>query len=211
MSCAVPDDIANAGNCVHKMVTPRVVDIGRKFFDCDALNGVELENNLKCGALQGSHWEQRYVSTEFMTSYSQHKMIVSALTLALFEDSGWYHANYSAADSLRPGVDFGFRQGCAFAVEKCIYSSAGTLQGRGNPPHYYPSVRGMPQSNAVCTTDRVGIGYVALSTYTSALPTQYQYFAGQPTVGGNLDVADYCPMIQLYSNARCDDTSNNEV
>ena len=75
-------------NFVHRIVTPTVVLAARAHFGCDDLAGAELENHLTtpCG-MMGSHWEQRVLDTELMSSWMQHTGIVSALTLALHEDS----------------------------------------------------------------------------------------------------------------------------
>ena len=69
-------------------MTPTVVLAARAHFGCDDLAGAELENHLTtpCGPM-GSHWEQRVLDTELMSSWMQHTGIVSALTLALHEDS----------------------------------------------------------------------------------------------------------------------------
>ena len=42
--------------------------------------------------------------------------VVSALTLAALEDSGWYRVEYSQAQPLLHGR----RQGCAFLEEPCV-------------------------------------------------------------------------------------------
>ena len=38
----------------------------------------------------------------------------------MFQDSGWYNTNLSAADPLIPGVHWGYKQGCNFATAKCV-------------------------------------------------------------------------------------------
>lgn len=51
---------------------------------------------LSCNA--GSHWEQRILQTELMAPIVTGSTIhVSPMTLAAFEDSGWYTADYSQA------------------------------------------------------------------------------------------------------------------
>ena len=42
-----------------------------------------------------SHWEERIFNNEVMTSNSDSENpVISRITLALFEDSGWYRPNY---------------------------------------------------------------------------------------------------------------------
>ncbi len=47
---------------------------------------------------------------EFMTGTADLSSVYSAITLALFEDSGWYQANYTRAQRL----EWGNLMGCAF-------------------------------------------------------------------------------------------------
>ena len=89
----------------HKLIkTPKVLEVARKHFGCPTLAGVELEDDGGSGSA-GSHWEKRQMFTEFMCANpSGFQNVKSSLTLALMEDSGWYKANYSAADVLRCGL-----------------------------------------------------------------------------------------------------------
>lgn len=145
---------------------------------------------------------------QLMSSYRQQVMRISALELAVLEDSGWYTANYSAADGLLPFADYGFQQGCDFATQKCLTTVSGSLVGQGSPPHFYGDTRDSGTGTAACTTDRVSVGYVQIGTYSSSLPSQYQYFASLPKQGGSLQEADFCPLIQPYSNRQCTNPSD---
>lgn len=52
----------------------------------------------------GSHWEERILETEIMAPVvGSNKIHISPMTLATFEDSGWYTANYSMTGSYIPG------------------------------------------------------------------------------------------------------------
>ena len=192
-------------NCVHRIVTPTVKLAARAHFGCDSLAGAELENHLTtpCGPM-GSHWEQRVLNTELMGSYVQHTALISAMTLALHEDSGWYKANYDATapharNTWRAG-DWGFKQGCAFATAKCLDSSSTPpTPVAASPPHFYGAAHA--SSSLVCSSDRAFAGYVAVVDNAANLPTQYQYFSSAPKKGGNLDALDYCPSAQPYSNS----------
>lgn len=212
MSCSLPNNMPPyklVSDCVHKLVTPRVMDAVREFFDCPTLNGAELENQLTSPCdLQGSHWEQRIFNTELMSSYTQHIMRISAVTLAVFEDSGWYVGNYSNIDGWRSSLDWGYHQGCAFATDKCIDAQG---NGLGNPPHFYSTDRAISgaSGNAVCTTDRLAMGYVDVGTYSGALSSQYQYFSDPKAGGLGPNVLDYCPAIQYYNNRICGSASSN--
>ena len=78
------------GDCVARISTPRVKAAARAFFNCDTLEGAELENqDTSAGFVQGSHWEARTLGGEFMAAYSSAGAKISPITLAVFEDSGW--------------------------------------------------------------------------------------------------------------------------
>ena len=81
-------------NCLFKVTSPAVLAKGRAYFGCDTLNGVELENQPTAGgcSLIGSHWEQRILASDLMASTSDGSgtVVISPMTLAIFEDSGWY-------------------------------------------------------------------------------------------------------------------------
>ena len=131
-----------------------------------------------------------------MASTSAHHAVYSTLTLAALEDSGWYRANYSVAQPLLWGRD----RGCAFATGECIAPSSGApLDGR----HFCNEAM-----QAGCTTDLRARGYCNMVTYSSALPAGYRHFGADPTQGGSLSVADYCPFYQSWSNGACDDAAN---
>lgn len=137
---------------------------------------------------------------------SQRSPLNLTLCLSHLQDSGWYTANYSAADGLLPGADWGFQQGCSFALDKCLYESGGQLVGQGVPPHFYSTDRNTGLSNAVCMPDRSAVAYVSITTGGS-VPVQFQYFPDPTMAGGAPTVADYCPFIQGYSNRLCTDAS----
>ncbi|EYB88154.1 hypothetical protein Y032_0252g247 [Ancylostoma ceylanicum] len=78
---------------VYMIVTPKVREEARKYFHCDSLEGAEIENQGGSGT-SGSHWEKRVFENEAMSGVATQVYAVSRLTLALFEDSGWYKVNY---------------------------------------------------------------------------------------------------------------------
>ncbi|KAG3098057.1 WD repeat- and FYVE domain-containing protein 4 [Phytophthora cactorum] len=94
------------GVTVSKIVTPQVVQQIKQHFNCfdwtDA--GLELENGDKGGSSFSSHWEKRVVMNEYMSAISAYDPVYSALTLALFADSGWYEVSFSQAQPLPWGL-----------------------------------------------------------------------------------------------------------
>lgn len=104
------------GNTVSKIITPNVVSKIKEHFNCQNWPnvGAELENHGGSGTA-GSHWEKRIYFNEFMTGTSSANPKYSAISLALFEDSGWYRVDYSASEIL----DWGYQMGCDFAYGEC--------------------------------------------------------------------------------------------
>ena len=96
------------------IITPKVVDFAKKYFNCDEINGVELESQ---DNLTSSHWEARILLGEYMTSspYTPEQ-VISEFTLSLLEDSGWYKVNYFTGGLMR----FGKNKGCEFLNKDCV-------------------------------------------------------------------------------------------
>jgi len=107
------------GGLSVKMITsPRVVAFAQFHYRCPSLIGVELE-----GRDYGSHWEERIAGDELMSPLTTRVMPLSALTLALLQDSGWYQVNFEAAQRWR----WGWHRGCDFVTKPCSESSWGDL------------------------------------------------------------------------------------
>ncbi|XP_048650194.1 leishmanolysin-like peptidase isoform X2 [Marmota marmota marmota] len=165
---------------VYLLVTPRVVDEARKHFNCPILEGMELENQGGMGT-ELNHWEKRLLENEAMTGSHTQNRVLSRITLALMEDTGWYKANYSMAEKL----DWGRGMGCDFVRKSCKFWIDQQRQKQDQ------------RAVAVCN----------LQKFPKPLPPEYQYFdelSGIPTedlpyYGGSVEIADYCPFSQEFS------------
>ena len=95
------------------ITTPKVVNFAKKYYNCNQIDGVELEDQHD---IPWSHWEARILLGEYMTSspYTPEQ-VVSEFTLALLEDSGWYQVNYFTGGLMR----FGKNRGCNFLNNDC--------------------------------------------------------------------------------------------
>jgi hypothetical protein len=100
------------------MITPKVLEHAKKYFNCNNIDGVELEDQGGRGS-SVSHWEQRILLGEYMGAVIyQEEMVISEFTLAALEDSGWYKVNYYTGGLMR----FGKNKGCKFLENLCINS-----------------------------------------------------------------------------------------
>ena len=73
--------------------TPKVLEAAAQHFGCSSIDGIELENQGGEGSV-GSHWEARIMLGDYMISTDYPEIVISDISLALFEDSGWYEVNY---------------------------------------------------------------------------------------------------------------------
>jgi len=73
--------------------TPKVIEYAKKHFNCDNITGIELENQESDENNIGNHWEARIMLGDYMISEQYEESVISDITLAVFEDSGWYQVN----------------------------------------------------------------------------------------------------------------------
>ncbi|KAJ3672797.1 hypothetical protein LUZ60_006171 [Juncus effusus] len=178
------------GRTVTRIVLPRVIMHSRHHYGAfsDNFTGLELEDGGGRGT-SGSHWEKRLLMNEIMTGSVDTRSVVSKMTLALLEDSGWYKANYSMAE----GLEWGRNQGTDFVTSPCNLW------------------RGAYRCNSTqlsgCTYNREAEGYCPIVSYGADLPKWARYF-GQPNKGGQSSLADYCTYFVAYSDGSCTDTNS---
>ncbi|XP_059612345.1 leishmanolysin-like peptidase isoform X1 [Phlebotomus argentipes] len=198
---------------IDMMVTPRVVEEARKHFNCNILEGAELEDQGGEGTAL-THWEKRIFENEAMTGTHTQSPVFSRITLALMEDSGWYKANYSMASPLTWGKNLG----CNFAMRSCkdwiamnhaneSLSSGASEAFRGRTIHPFCSKVKRDPLQTECTDDRNSVALCNLIRHDYPLPKEYQNFdsiahvaAGEEEFyGGSVSLADHCPYIQEFT------------
>lgn len=166
--------------------TPRVALATRRQFGCDSLRGAQLEDGGGAGTAV-SHWEMRNFRDEYMVgSSSPGKRYFSAITAALFADSGWYAVSERRVEPL----PWGYKAGCSFLTESCEEWPEPFLCRNGG--------------STQCSYDRRGEAYCEISRYgEGSLPKNQQYGIGN----GFSPLLDYCPVYRTYSNGDCTDES----
>eukprot|EP01137_Pigoraptor_chileana_P037188 Opistho-2@33885 len=178
------------GGTVKKLVTPAVVREARAHFGCSTLNGAELENQGGSGSAI-SHFEMRVFESDYMTSTSTPTSYISRILLAVFEDSGWYKVNYTAAS---PYFRWGKNAGCNFAMDKC-------LQGPKSFPTPVDAGHFCSASTEGCAPDGLYAARCSVSSNMGSIPAEMQYFTSSSR-GGIYSSADYCPMFLAYQDCR---------
>jgi hypothetical protein len=174
---------------ISRFIHPTILKRAREHFGCETIAGADLEDGGGSGTT-GSHWEKRVFNTEYMTGTINTFPVISYMTGAFFEATGYYSVQYSKMSPL----NWGRGLGCSFYTGSCGSWTA--------PGYVCPS----SISEASCTFDRMARGTCAIYSYSS-IPDHFEYF-GTPTVGGS-SISDYCPLIQPYSNGECTEPDNN--
>ena len=169
------------------IVTPKVKEQARRHFGCDSLEGVEIESQGGAGSA-GSHWEARTMLGDYMISTDYDDVVISDITLALFEDSGWYKANYYTGGLFRFGKD----QGCDFIKEKCVINGYTKFTDDFCTSSW----------DEGCSSGHLSKGICYLGEYSGNLPKQFQYYSKE-NVGG-FGPADYCPVNYGMYNGKKD-------
>ena len=166
------------------IISPKAIDKAREHFDCSSITRIPLENQGGTGSV-GSHWESRYMLGDYMISTDYPDQAISDITLGLFEDSGFYKVNYYSGGLFK----FGKGKGCEFFNKDCIENEKATFEEFCDTANA-----------AMCSSSRTLKSSCYLTTYTSSIPTAYQYFS-DPRKGG-FPAADYCPVpYQAHSSS----------
>lgn len=109
----------SSNDFVYMLTTSKLLAAAKTHFKCQALKGVFLEDEGPSSSA-GAHFEKAHYGNELMTSKLSGYPVLSKLTLALMEDSGWYKVDYGKAQRLAFGED----QGCEFVESTCDPSTA---------------------------------------------------------------------------------------
>ena len=168
-----------------------VIKKAKKHFNCDLIEGIELENQGSSGSY-GVHWDSRIMLTDYMIAIDYPDIVISDITLGLLEDTGWYTVNYYTGGLFR----FGKNEGCEFLNSKCI----------DNGYNKFNKDFCIRNNIERCTSSYLSRGYCEINEYDSEIDKEFQYFKN-PSLGG-FYYANYCPVIIYYDyyyfNSRCD-------
>jgi hypothetical protein len=168
--------------------SPRVKAAVQKYYNCPSAKGMELENVTSGSNLPtGPHWESRLMKSDNMAPYDFPERHMSEITLALFEDSGWYKTNAYTGGLFQ----YGKNGGCKFLESKCIENEQATNRVFCNK-----------KEELMCSSGNIFRSACNFGTGKPGISKIYQYFSDESAFGDN--AADNCPMISSYTI----DTSN---
>ncbi|XP_059146566.1 leishmanolysin-like peptidase [Physella acuta] len=206
---------------IQMMVTPKVKKEVQDHFNCPTLEGAELEDQGIDGTVL-THWEKRIFENEAMTGTYTQNSVISRITLAMMEDTGWYIADYSKAGD----YEWGRGLGCEFVQESC-YQWISSRMARKESIHPFCDKVKRGELWTDCTYNRKSVALCNLVEYSQPLPAKYQYFDELTGVdkkdisrfAGSVALADYCPYLQEFSwtdernipvrGSNCQDSENS--
>nr|CAJ2467761.1 unnamed protein product [Leishmania braziliensis] len=167
--------------------SPTVVAKAREQYGCATLEYLELEDQGGSGSA-GSHLKGRNAQDELMAP-DMGAGYYTALTMAIFQDLGFYQADFSMAEVM----PWAKHASCDFLTKKCM---------ERNITQWPEMFCNTTERRYRCPSDRLKIGRCSIATYDNPLPTYFQYFT-KTSLGGRSEFLDYCPVIVGYSTAAC--------
>lgn len=191
------------GQRVAIIVTPNVRQVARNHFDCQSLEGAELESYTYhtvdsnqtdfIDQCISDHWDRRLFKADIMNPIVDSVLSsthISPLTLAYFMDSGWYGVN--GASAAEPD-SWGRAMGCSFVNDQCI------SKPNGQPTSDLFCAQSHQEG---CSDDMMGKAECSMVIYSNDLPFEYRYF-DNPAIGGVDPGLDFCPSFIGSSRDLC--------
>ncbi|SYZ63448.1 GP63 (plasmid) [Leishmania braziliensis MHOM/BR/75/M2904] len=164
-----------------------VVAKAREQYGCPTLEYLEVEDQGGSGSA-GSHLKGRNAKDELMAPASAAGYY-TALTMAVFEDLGFYKADFSMAEVM----PWGRNASCDFLTNKCM---------EDNITQWPEMFCNTTERRYRCPTDRLRMGTCGIRTYSTPMPTYFQYF-NDTFLAGYSAFLDYCPFTLGYRNGAC--------
>nr|CAD42811.1 GP63 [Leishmania donovani] len=159
----------------------------REQYGCDTLEYLEIEDQGGAGSA-GSHIKMRNAKDELMAPAAAAGYY-SALTMAIFQDLGFYQADFSKAEEM----PWGRNAGCAFLSEKCMEQNITK----------WPAMFCNVSVDVVrCPTSRLMLGTCGIRGYSTPFSPYWQYFTNI-SLGGYSPFLDYCPFVIGYGDGSC--------
>lgn len=121
-----------------KLKYPNLVEFAKKYYRCDTLTYVPLEDGGGDGTA-GSHWEKTFFPEDIMNPTIESPAKISPFTVEMIKASGWYTIVGDPASY----YDWGKDDGCVLTAGTC-------------PTSYEYCPAGTSQTANVCSTDFMG-------------------------------------------------------
>ena len=172
------------GNLRRYINSTKVIEVAKKYFNCNKIKGIELED---FSGSSGVHWESRILLGEYMNSIYLEEQVISEFTLSFLDDLGYYKINYYTGGLM----GYGKNKGCKFIQEKCV-------NNKKIDPYFenefFDSINSDYYLDPSCSSGRQSRTYFAFWV-KSYIPDYYDYF--EKDYGG-FEKADFCPVSRTY-------------
>lgn len=179
------------GQKIFNIKTKRVLQKAVKHFNCPGLQGVPLEYNTGGKSAIAGHWSRRAMNTDYMIGRSHGENFISEITLALFEDSGWYKPDYAKANIFY----WGKGKGCNFLLGPCVKTSRTSADLLNIMVRTYHRKEFCQYINQpACSMHNQFRGFCGAKVYKKELPNEERNF-DNPFVGGYDNFVNRCPIV----------------
>ncbi|KEG11903.1 surface protease GP63 [Trypanosoma grayi] len=198
----------------------KTVEKARAHYGCDELTGMELEDE-DAERTTGSHWERRNAKDELMAApVGLGTYFYTALTMAAFEDMGFFRANWGMEEPMSWGSNAGVGLGTYFytALTMAAFEDMGFFRanwGMEEPMSWgsnagcgllkekcmtngatkYPDMFCSKKGIVKCSSDRFGFGACEFDKHESPLPERFRYFTSPDLGAPDLHLTDHCPIL----------------
>ncbi|GET86504.1 GP63, leishmanolysin [Leishmania tarentolae] len=159
----------------------------RQHYGCDTLEYLEMEDQGGASSV-ASHIKMRNAQDELMAAAAAAGYY-TALTMAIFQDLGFYQADFSKAEVMPWGKD----AGCAFLSNKCM---------KKNITKWPAMFCNSTEQPFRCPTNRLALGTCVITHNKTAVPPYFQYFT-EKHLSGSSALMDYCPVVVVYRSGSC--------
>lgn len=176
---------------INYVITPKVREKASQHFNCPNAFGVPLENKGDEGSTDG-HWHRKAMGPEYMIAKSYGENQISEITLALFEDSGWYEVNYDMANLFLWGKD----AGCDFLYcGDCYEKKDVELSSKKfDVETKYKKEYCTEFNSDICSPHHMFRGNCKVGENINIDTTKVLQPFSQKNFGGTEDTADNCPI-----------------
>lgn len=206
----------------YSLSSPRSQQAARNQFNCPSLKGTQMENQpTEAGGdvCIGTHLDERLFFSELMSPiFSGYSSILSPVTLAWLDDSGWYDVSYEGAKN----SPFGLGAGCAFVEQDCIQNNQIPDFGLGdfcdspiplNASGAFDSAKAQlfcdPGHSLWSYCDLLDLENVPQNISDLIPKDSIRYFSDHPSWSASSAQADWCPIPNIYAGIDCTDDSTS--
>ena len=178
------------------VVHEKVLNVAKQYFNCNRIEGIELDTKVSTLDFEEYHWEARILLGDYMTMTTEiyyPDQVISQFTLALLDSLDFYEANYYTGGLM----NFGKNRGCQFIENDCLTIENSFTIVSNFHNEFCSSYEGRNKFGT-CSSGRQSMGYCfSQNTNSNAFKRNSNldfYF------GFGKSYIEYCPLTLDYYN-----------